>query len=289
MAHWSFDRDTNSGIADEAAGIQDPLKGMADFAPGVRGRCLLLDGFTTFAARAAGLAPKLTDAFTVEAWIVPQEYSWNWTAIVDHSRDEQTGFFLGINYLGHVGLHAAVDGRWLGCESKAPVPLLKWTHVAGTFDPETGLTLYVNGEPAGSTAAKGKLTPANGLDLLIGRSHRQQFPALTEREPSKKFLSPMVFDGLLDEVKIYARSTPTRSKDPSQPTDRPMRNRCSSACCRPGRRSRVPSGRTIRGWPIARSGTGSGRAGTSRMCWSVSVSCPCGWCSGVAPVIARPG
>jgi len=44
------------------------------------------------------------------------------------------------------------------------------------------------------------------LDLLIGMAHRQQFPALTERKPSKTFLSNMIFDGLIDEVRIYSRA-----------------------------------------------------------------------------------
>ena len=138
----------------------------------------------------------------MEAWIAPQEYSWAWTGIVDHDQDTRAGFFLGLNHLGQVGFYASVDGQWLGCDSKEPLALLKWAHVAGTFDPDFGFTLYVNGQRVGAKEAKGNFKPAEGLDLFIGMSHRKQFPALTEREPSKKFLSNMVFDGLIDEVRI---------------------------------------------------------------------------------------
>lgn len=55
-------------------------------------------------------------------------------------------------------------------------------------------------------AAKGNFKPAERLDLLIGMAHRKQFPALTEREPNKEFLSNMVFDGLMDEMRIFNRA-----------------------------------------------------------------------------------
>jgi hypothetical protein len=126
--------------------------------------------------------------------------------LVDLDQDKRAGFSFSLNYLGQIGLHASVDGQWQGCESKEAVPLLKWSHVAGTFDPATGFALYVNGQLVAQKAAKGRLNPAEGLDLFIGTSHRKQFPALTEREPSKKFLSNMVFDGLIDEAGIYKRA-----------------------------------------------------------------------------------
>jgi len=67
---------------------------------------------------------------------------------VDHDQDARAGFFLGINHLGQVGFYASVDGQWLGCDSQEPLALLKWAHVAGTFDPASGFTLYVNDQKA---------------------------------------------------------------------------------------------------------------------------------------------
>ena len=71
------------------------------------------------------------------------------------TRTGRAGFFFSINHLGQIGLHAAVDGQWQGCESKEAVPLLKWSHVAGTFDPETGFAVYVNGRLVGAKAGQG--------------------------------------------------------------------------------------------------------------------------------------
>jgi hypothetical protein len=206
VASWHFDEGSGRATTEVASGKQDPFVGHLMFEQGVRGSGLKFDGFTSRLARPAKELPKFGPALAVEAWVAPQEYSWGWTGIVDHDQDARSGFFLGINHLGQVGFYAAVDGKWLGCDSKEPLALLKWAHVAGTFDPATGFRLYVNGQPVGANEAKGDFTPAEGLDLLIGMAHRQQYPALTEREPSKKLLSNMVFDGLMDEVRIYARA-----------------------------------------------------------------------------------
>jgi len=191
-------------VLDAASGHKDALVGHMKFGPGVQDGGLRGDGFTSRIVRKAAHAPLLTNGFTVEAWIAPQEYSWAWSGIVDHHQDQQAGYFLGINHVGQIGFHAAVDGKWKGCTSAQPVPLLKWSHVVGTFDPESGFALYVNGQLVKKQAARGNLTPAKNLDLYIGMAQIKQFPALTERKPSMKFLSNMVFDGLIDEVKIFS-------------------------------------------------------------------------------------
>jgi len=206
VSAWHFDEGSGRTTTEAVSGKQDSFVGHLMFDQGVRGGGLKFDGFTSRVSRPASELPKFGPALTVEAWVAPQEYSWGWTGIVDHDQDTRAGFFLGINHLGRAGFYAAVDGKWLGCDSQEPLELLKWSHVAGSFDPATGFRLYVNGQLVGTNNAKGNFTPAEGLDLLIGMSHRKQYPALTEREPSKKFLANMVFDGLIDEVCINNRA-----------------------------------------------------------------------------------
>jgi hypothetical protein len=99
-----------------------------------------------------------------------------------------------------------IDGQPNHCISTAAVPLLKWSHVAATFDKDSGVNLYINGRNAGSLAVKGVVTPETGYDLYIGRSRKKMSPTHTERGPSKSQLSYMIFDGLIDEVKIYGRA-----------------------------------------------------------------------------------
>jgi hypothetical protein len=206
FACWSFDEPRGTGVVEQVSGRLTAKLGALEFVPGVRGNAAKFDGFTSRLVHAAGELPRFGSALTVEVWIAPQEYSWAWTGIVDHNREERAGFFLGLNHRGQVGFYAAVDGQWLGCDSKEAVPLLRWSQVVGSFDPATGFALYVNGEPVGRAEAKGNFNAAEGLDLLIGMSRRQQSPALTERKPSKSLLSNMIFDGLIDEVRLYSRA-----------------------------------------------------------------------------------
>lgn len=82
------------------------------------------------------------------------------------------------------------------------LPLHAWNHVVGTFDPNCGISLYLNGELVGSKATNGHLDAAPLANLLLGGSHEKLYPINTERQPSK-LGSPMLLSGLLDEVAIY--------------------------------------------------------------------------------------
>jgi hypothetical protein len=367
VAWWKFDAEAGNVAADSVGKIDDGIKGNFKYVAGASGKCLRFDGYTTRVVREAEQVPRLVEAFTVEAWIAPQTYSWNWTGIVDqagnvvgekpeagelrltpglfgakytdadledadgtdelkHVNHDWTGqyrdwsarwrgyieglftgevtftaeadnglkleinkevvidgwgrskartgkismekgkkypivlwyfqdgdpsflrlywswagqtkklvepaalshstkdedyvrtkelgrkeeapereqrIFFGIDSEGHIGMRVTVNGELKECVSKATVPLLKWSHIAGTFNKDVGINLYINGKPAGERSVKGVVTPAKGYDLLIGKSSRKMSPANTERGPSRSILSHMIFDGLIDEVKIY--------------------------------------------------------------------------------------
>lgn len=207
-AVWSFEQllggDPNSRLVLEpTAGVHDPVAGFSTLAEGVVGNALKLDGLSTRLTRPADKAPVLGDAFSFEGWIALQEYPWNWAAIVNQERDHKEGWFFGISGEGRLGLHVAKDGKWIDCNSKSQLPLLKWTHVAGSYDPTVGLKVFINGKPEGEIKTAGPITPAKGVDLLVGLSHTRTFPYRTERSYSASFMSPMLIDGLLDEVKIH--------------------------------------------------------------------------------------
>ena len=209
-AWWSFSGEGDQFLPrigfDSAGKIDDEAKGSFGRADGVVGNAVILDGFTTRVTRPADKVAPLGDAFSFEGWIALQEYPWNWAAILNQERDHKEGWFFGIGGDGTLGLHVAKDGKWIECNSKEPLPLLKWIHVAATYDAKTGLKVYLNGKPAGELATTGPITPANGVDLLMGLSHTRTYPIRTERSYSKTFLSPMFLDGLLDEVKIHHKA-----------------------------------------------------------------------------------
>jgi hypothetical protein len=114
--------------------------------------------------------------------------------------------FLGIDAHGRVGFKVRVDGRLSECVSNRALPLLRWSLVTATFDEQNGLSIFIDGQPAGSLSARGKITPPNGTDILIGKSRRRSGPDGAERKASADWPSDMVLEGLLDEVKIYSRA-----------------------------------------------------------------------------------
>ena len=207
-AYWSFDQllggDPNSKVVHEpVAGVHDAVAGFPALAEGVAANALILDGLSTRLVRPADKVPAPEGAFSFEAWVALQEYPWNWAAIANQERDHKEGWFFGISGEGRLGLHVAKDGKWIECNSKSQLPLLKWTHVAGSYDPASGLKVFINGKPEGEIKTTGPITPAKGVDLLLGLSHTKTFPIRTERAYSASFQSPMLLDGLLDEVKIH--------------------------------------------------------------------------------------
>ena len=210
-AWWSFDTINGAGpysksIHEPAAKIHDEATGFPTLAEGVSGNALKLDGLATHLIRKADKAPKLGEAFSFEGWVALQEYPWNWAAIANQERDHKEGWFFGISGEGRLGLHVAKDGKWVECNSKSQLPLLKWSHVAGSYDPATGLKVFINGKLEGAIKTTGPITPSQGVDLLVGLSHTRTFPYRTERSYSASFKSPMLIDGLLDEVKIHNKA-----------------------------------------------------------------------------------
>jgi hypothetical protein len=212
MARWSFDEGKGKAVKDSISGEVDGIRGNYWYEKGVKGKCLNLDGYTTHVVRAAEKAPRLGDGFTIEAWVAPQAYPWNWAGIVDQEKDQKEGFFFGVSANGNVGLGVAAisDGQWIMCISTEKIEPLKWSHIAATYEESGEMAVYINGNKSGEFSAEeygwewmGEMRRPEEVEMWIGRSHRKMYPKGTEREPSRRQLSDMVFDGLIDEVKIH--------------------------------------------------------------------------------------
>jgi len=252
IAYWPFDAIERMGPANDAAlitreivgGGADRIEGHCRTRDGVRGPCLQFNEFDSALVRAPGLGPAVNPrAFTLEAWIAPRSYPWNWCPLV-MQRDDQAGYFFGLDADGRFGLQVAIGGAWRRCDSRPPypgletwhewdsdrrkwiwqgsndpgppaplgsqwgqpvVPLLAWSHLAATFDAGAGLRIYRNGKLEGRLDVKGAMTPAIRSEFRIGRDTVQQRPAHTER-PECTLPIHYSFDGLLDEVKIHDRA-----------------------------------------------------------------------------------
>ena len=240
IAWWKLDGGIK--VLESVSMIQDTVLGHFKYVEGVFGSCIKFDEFTTVIRRPSNHAPQLNPgSFTIEAWVAPRAYPWNWCPIV-MQKDSTRGYFFGIDADGRFGLHVSINGQWIECNSRSSlpglepqhtwnsddrawrrtvetpdppeplthkadpvVPLLKWSHLAGVFDGRQGLILYLNGRPEGRVPIQGIFTPAGESDLYIGRSPEKLRPAHTERP---RFTLPIhySFDGLMDEIRIHGRA-----------------------------------------------------------------------------------
>ncbi|MCK4751007.1 MAG: LamG domain-containing protein, partial [Bacteroidales bacterium] len=203
IGYWKFDAVEDNRTKDEATGMMDFVEGNYKLVEGVKGKALKCDGFTTTIIRDVEEMPEISGAFSIEAWIAPQAYPWNWCAIVNQEYEHQRGFFFGIDAEGRIGFHAAVARQWRECISDIKIPFMEWSHVVATFDPELGISLFINGENAGFLEVSGDLLNDFEKDLQIARNHRLTIPASLNRGGFSRVPASYSFDGLIDELKIY--------------------------------------------------------------------------------------
>jgi hypothetical protein len=202
VANWAFDSGCGPTVREAVSGADDKVGGFFKCVPGVSGNGARFDGYTTSVTRSAAMAPKLRGPFTLDAWVALDTYPWNWVPIVDQELDFQTGYFFGIDAFGHVGLQVAGNNIWRSVTSTAQIPLKRWAHLAGTFDPNRGLVIYLDGKEVGSLASQGAMLPAEGQDLLIGRVREPQLlvPSFSTSPHHPAWYS---LDGILDDIAIY--------------------------------------------------------------------------------------
>jgi hypothetical protein len=195
-AYWPFDSSQGSVAIETSKKTEDQIQGNFSYVPGVRGNGIKFDGFTTRIYRDSKAAPEIHGALTFETWIAPQAYPWNWNAIVA----QKNRYFFGLDATGHIALRVYLDDQWRECISAAEVPFMQWSHIAATFDPGTGLALYINGQDAGRLPLSGHLEDHGGA-FQIGRN-LEPLPAAASRNIPASYS----FDGIIDELKIYTRA-----------------------------------------------------------------------------------
>jgi len=221
LAYWTFDQVNDRKVQDLISKTEDAITGNFRLVRGVKGRAIVMDGYTTSIIRRSNMAPKMGSNFTIEAWIALGAYPWNWAPIIARENtislnsnldgvcwpDDITvnspteGFFFGISPEGYLGLHIGNNG-WKICKTVDKVPLRTWTHVAATFQNGEGVILYINGKKAAKMDLKFEFHPAKNEDLRIGMPHQKIEPSY----PTRAFAtlpSWYSIDGLLDELYIY--------------------------------------------------------------------------------------
>lgn len=211
--HWSFDSD-RPPIA-----TPDRIAGNHRYLAGVHGEALVLDGYTTALVRDAAAVPDLRDGFTVAAWIAVAAYPWAPVPIANQDDGEASGFSFDLGPRGELSLRVATDGRVLTAASDDYLLRHRaWSHVAATYDPATGLAVFLDGVRVASTGMPpetgfggrnptGRVSQAPELDLIVGAVRSPVRPVAYHRYEGNRPTWISV-DGLLDEVSVYDRAQP---------------------------------------------------------------------------------
>ena len=220
VAWWKFDDKT---ATDSAAGAASVIEGNHKFMPeGVRGDCLRFDGFTTLVRQEAAKVPDLGKGFTFQGWVAMAAYPWNWTPVIAQRDAATRGFSFGIDSTGHFGLQLSTDFRWANCISTEILSLKTWHHLAVTYDPASGVRLFLNGKPSGSFPLAKRPSFAKEIDLHIGRNHEKMVPDHLVRDWAR-FPSWWSHDGLMDELSIHDRALTAAEIQSSWSSNNPSR------------------------------------------------------------------
>ncbi len=126
-----------------------------------------------------GLLPRT--GLTIEAWItyddatMPSNQGYRWPTIARHDVGPQGESYLlrvGAAQTNNLNIEFALrnsTGLQLTAYTFAPGRLATWTHIAATWDADTGTTtLYLDGQPVATGTATGPLHDSNQGVLRIG-------------------------------------------------------------------------------------------------------------------------
>jgi hypothetical protein len=223
-AWWKFDEGQGDETVETESGAECNIKGHKSlWKKGVSGTALQFDGYNTVVELPASKAPEVSSGLTLEGWIAIGAYPWSWTPIVQQADDveevlermeetsdefryvlkkeDDVGYFLGLDGLGHPGLKLKVGDTWEELTSNVHLERKQWYQIVGTYDRESGMMrLYVDGEPAGEKQVDRADIVMSHKEVNIGQGKPRRPIKPTGDITFKDLYS---FDGLIDEVRIY--------------------------------------------------------------------------------------
>lgn len=191
VGYWSFDE--NSDMAKDVSGNGNDGKiiGLQKRVTGIKGQALEFDKTKkTYVEVVDDDALDITDAITIEAWINPKSVyigdDWKQQNCV---LGKVRAYYLTINEQGHLAsyLYNVQPQEWLVGKTDMQQFISEWVHVAMVYDGKDH-ALYINGEKDADVSKKGQIQTVSE-NLEIGWVDNERY-----------------FDGLIDEVKLWARA-----------------------------------------------------------------------------------
>ena len=173
---------------------------------GIYGRAVVLAGADNSHVSIPGSESlnSITDQLTVTAWVFPSVTPKGFRVVVSRQVREllhPDQFYLGfgpkdgqMHYKWHLGIENP-GGPFHEPEIYQGVPEAdRWIHMAGTYDGSI-MRLFVDGEEIGTTSIRGKIL-VDDNPVTVGAE---------ENGPAERVVEN-VFQGLIDEVRIYGRA-----------------------------------------------------------------------------------
>ena len=200
---WDFETIKNRGVIEASTNITDTIEGNFEWVEGVTGKGLRLDGFTTRVIRKGEDIRKPGAAFTIEAWVSLGEYPLNWCPVITTESDEVKGYRIMIGPYGQVSFQTAINEQWISCTSaNETMPLRKWLYIAGVYEANKEMALYINGVLVSSLAIKGSLTYPLKTSCILGMVAVPGRPSNTIRTwgTAETYYG---LDGIIDDIKMF--------------------------------------------------------------------------------------
>ena len=203
VMRWDFETIRDGAVIEAGSAISDTVEGNFEAAPGVVGKGLRLDGFTTRLVRQTEKVVKPGAAFTVEAWVALGGYPLNWCPLLTTESNEVKGYRLLIGPYGQVSFETAIAEQWVACTStNGTMPLRAWRHLVGVYEEAKGLTLYVDGEAVSTVSIASPLTMPVKPRCVIGMVSAPRRPSDTIRTWGT-LEGYYGLDGILDEIRVF--------------------------------------------------------------------------------------
>lgn len=200
VAHWALDERTGAEAFDLAGARRDVVVGAPGYLgwrKGVSLGSLHFDGLNTYVRCPATQAPWTPGAFSIELWAAVQAWPTVFAPFLSR-RSVQAGCAFGLDEWGRLVLFVHQGGSWRALRSSWRVPVGVWLHLAATFDPVAGASIYVNGALLNHLDVSGTLKIAQDADLLMGCDAIGPVAA--------KIFARGMYNGLMDEVRLYNRA-----------------------------------------------------------------------------------
>lgn len=146
---------------------------------------------------------------TIEAWFSPTETAGNRGMIAKTETSEYALF----SDEGAPQFSIYLDGRYVVAESKQPMKIGEWTHVAGVYDGTT-VSLFVDGKLIDRNEIRRK--KVDGQPQMVVQK-RNNFPLYIGADPNNRGVASRSFLGKIDEFRL---STAARYAETFEPAKR---------------------------------------------------------------------